>query len=202
MPEETTAHPGSWLGDLTNEWKKAKTPEKVMIVGAIAATIGIALYLHGKSNAAPNQPGASGLAGIPANFQQGGGGGGTGGPTGGTNPPTTPTPTPKPPTVTTTPTGTPLPQKPAPAPTPFYPVRPIIQQPTTTTKTYAATNHAPTVYFQNQPVGYKYSPQSTYEVARGRATYGPVVTPPPPPKPVVVQTPAQTYLQVGTRKFF
>lgn len=98
MPEET--HPGSWLGDLSNEWKHAKTPEKVIIVGAIAATVGIALYLHKQSTSAPNQPGAansSGLGGIPANFIPSATGGGTGGiPGGGGGGGGTPTPTPTP----------------------------------------------------------------------------------------------------------
>lgn len=125
MPEETHAA-GSWLGDLTNEWKTAKPPEKVMIVGAIVAVIFIALYLHGKSKA-PNQPGAqdtSGLSGIPANFQQGA----PGGTPGGSSTPA-PAPTPKPPAST----GTPKPPTKA----------PVNKQPTTVTKTYAGGTKKP-----------------------------------------------------------
>lgn len=46
MAEEHAA--GSWLGDLTNEWKTAKPPEKILILGAVAAVGGIALYLYKK----------------------------------------------------------------------------------------------------------------------------------------------------------
>lgn len=37
------------MGDTIDEFKKAKTPEKVVIVGASVAALGIALYLHYKS---------------------------------------------------------------------------------------------------------------------------------------------------------
>lgn len=186
MPEGETRQSGSWLGDLTNEWKTAKPPEKIIIVLAIVATVGIALYLHGKSQA-PNQPGASGLAGIPANFQQGASGGTTGGTTAPVSNPTQP-PTTTPTAPTTPPKkGTPGPApKPAPKPAPLYPVRPIIKQPTTTTKTYASTNHAtsaPKIYMQHQAPNYTYNRNSTYEVARGRATYGTPSLPKPPQAP-------------------
>lgn len=143
MPEGETRQSGSWLGDLTNEWKTAKPPEKIMIVLAIVATVGIALYLHNK-NAGPNQPGAQdNVSGLPSSFQQGGSGSTSGG-AGGTNAPSSPVApiTPKgPPTVTTTP------KKPISKPAPLYPVRPIIAKQTTTlAKTYASTNHAPSTH--------------------------------------------------------
>ncbi len=183
MPEGETRAAGSWLGDLTNEWKTAKTPEKVIIVGAIAGTVGIALYLHGKSQT-PNQPGASGLGGLPTNFQQGGGGGGgtTGTTGGGTAPISNPTqpPTSKPPTPpTTTKTGTP---GPAPKPTPMYPVRPIVKQTTQATKTYAATNHA-----KSAPQS-PHRPGGNYGIQPQKPKQGPPyiagVTKVPQPKPI------------------
>jgi hypothetical protein len=162
MPEGET-HAGSWLGDLTNEWKKAKTPERVIIVGAIAATVGIALYLHNKSTG-PNQPGASGLAGLPSNLQQGTPGGGTGG---GTTPVSNPTqpPATKPPTTPTTP------NKPIPKPTPIFKATPIIRQPTQVTKVAASVNHARSA---PKPPQYPHRPGGNYGIV-------PVAPPKPPP---------------------
>jgi len=39
---------GSWLGDLTNEWKTAKPPEKILIIAGVAVVGGIAFYLYKK----------------------------------------------------------------------------------------------------------------------------------------------------------
>lgn len=181
MPEDTSPHPGSWIGDLGNEWKTAKPPEKVMIVGAIVAVIFIALYLHGKSKA-PNQPGAqdtSGLSGIPANFQQGA----PGGSTGVTNPPTSP---PVPPTTKNPPTVTTGPTK-----------APVNKQPTTVTKTYAGGKKTPPAPYQVKGV----SP-TVARVSGQRAGILQLRREQLAPKPRLVQTPAQTYLQVGNRKYY
>ena len=67
------------LGDTLDEFKQAKTPEKVFIVGGGVAVVAIMLYVHSKSSAATPTQGATG-AGLT--------GGGTGGgiqtvPTGG-----------------------------------------------------------------------------------------------------------------------
>lgn len=186
MPENTSPHPGSWIGDLGNEWKTAKPPEKVMIVGAIVATIGIALYLHGKSTAAPNQPGAqdtSGLGGIPANFQQGGGGGGGSTTSGGGITAQPPTQNPPAPTPTPKPTGTPTPKP--------------VSQPTTLTRTYGSTNHAPSAPYKVQGV----SP-ALARVAAQRADILQLRKEQTAPKPILRVTPAQTYLQVGNRKLY
>jgi hypothetical protein len=124
----------AWLSDLTEEWKKAKTPERVFIVGASVGVVAIALYLHNKSSA-PSQPGAgdtSGLSGVPANFRQGGGGGGGGTPggtpggvTGGVNNPPASNPKNNPPV------SNPI-------------VKPVgTKQPTTVTRVAATTTHAP-----------------------------------------------------------
>lgn len=181
MPENTSPHPGSWIGDLGNEWKTAKPPEKVMIVGAIVAVIFIALYLHGKSQA-PNQPGAqdtSGLSGIPANFQQGAPGGTPGG--GSTPAPApAPTPAPKPPTPISGPTKA-----------------PVSKQPTTVTKTYAGGTKKPSTTYQVKgvsPALARVSAQRTDILQLRREQLA--------PKPRLVQTPAQTYLQVGNRKYY
>jgi len=54
---------GSWLGDLTNEWKHAKPPEKAFIVIAVLGVAGIAYYVYTKNQGAAtsttNAPGAS-----------------------------------------------------------------------------------------------------------------------------------------------
>ena len=54
---------GSWLGDLTHEWKTAKPPEKAFIVIAVLAVAGIAYYVYTKNQGAAtsttNAPGAS-----------------------------------------------------------------------------------------------------------------------------------------------
>jgi len=65
MAEETSeSHAsGSWLGDLTNEWKHAKPPEKAFIVLAALAVAGIGIYVYTKNQGAAtsttNAPGAS-----------------------------------------------------------------------------------------------------------------------------------------------
>lgn len=105
-----------WISDLGDEWKKAKTPEKVLIVGIVVAVVGIALYERNK-NAAAGQPAqASGTFSMPQNqgavpsgggvnvnsggggTPSGGGSSGSGGSSGGTqgggNPPTNPIPQP------------------------------------------------------------------------------------------------------------
>lgn len=142
MPEENLKA-GSWVGDITNEWRRAKTPEKVIIVLAVGATIGIALYLHRQSQG-PNQPGAqgSGVGGIPANFQQGSGGGGASG--GSSTPAPAPTPTPAPPTKSPgqppVQSGGKPPAKPIAAPAPGRPpTKPVApaRQPTQLATVYA-----------------------------------------------------------------
>lgn len=190
MPENTSPHPGSWIGDLGNEWKTAKPPEKVLIVGAIVATIGIALYLHGKSTAAPNQPGAqdtSGLGGIPANFQQGGGGGGGGTTSGGGI--TAQPPVQNPPAVTTGTTKA-----------------PVNKQTTIVTKTYAGGANKPSapsvgdLGIVRQPSGVTFAPGSPAYNAYLKNVQ-PKLGLAPIPKPRAVQTPAQTYLQVGNNRY-
>lgn len=164
------------FSDTYDEFKKAGPKEKVVIVGASVAALGIALYLHKKSASTSATDGTSGL---PSNFQQGAPGGGGAGSTGSATPSPSSSPAPKP------------------APRPISPVRPIIKQPTTVTKTAAGTTHrpsapppkkttapiyrpAPKIYMQHQAPNYTYNRNSTYEVARGRATYGT----PSAPKPV------------------
>lgn len=133
---------GSWLGDLSKEWKTAKTPEKVFMVGAVIGVIAIALYLH-KQSSSPSQPGASGSTGLPANFQQGSGGGGsgsTGGSSGSVGTPGAP--------------GAPgAPGKPgAPYKPPVQVPHPIIHnQPTQLARTYGNTSHAVTNSYKSSP---------------------------------------------------
>jgi hypothetical protein len=131
------------FSDTYDEFKKASPQEKVVIVGASVAALGIALYLHSKSTAAPNQPGAN-SAGIPANFQQGGGGGG-----GSTTPVPAATPTP---VSTPVPAATPAPKpgaKPAPKPKPS-----VMVSHTTVTRTAARSTDKKKVvaaYHANRP---------------------------------------------------
>jgi hypothetical protein len=143
------------FSDTYDEFKKASPQEKVVIVGASVAALGIALYLHSKSTAAPNQPGAN-SAGIPANFQQGGGGGG-----GSTAPTATPAPV-----STPAPVATPAPKPGAmPAPKPKPSVH-VMASHTTVTKTAALSHRQKalssiqtlvvkpvTVYHANKPGG-------------------------------------------------
>lgn len=60
---------------LAEEWKKASPKEKLMIVGAAASIVGIALYLHSKTSS--SAPG-TGLAGLPSNLSTPASTGGTG----------------------------------------------------------------------------------------------------------------------------
>lgn len=188
------------FSDVYDEFKSGSPREKLLIVGGVVVVGGVAFYMYKKNAASGVTPSAaSGLNGLPSGFQQGAPGGAPGAPV-----PTQGT-TPVPPTPRPTPTPTPTPTKP---PTPFIPVPNVPTLPARQSTTVASVKasqptSAPKIYFQNQPVGYTYNPQSTYEVARGHATYGtPPSAAPPPPKPVVVVTPAQTYLQVGTRKMY
>src|SRR5258706_188391 len=143
MADNVNVHAsGSMFGDITEEWKKAKTPERVFIVGAVIGVIAIALYLHGKSSS-PSQPGASdtsGLSGIPANLQQGTtGGGGGGGTTTGTGGGTTTGGGATNPPVSNPPVSNP--------PLKFIasPIRVPLKQSTTLTTTCASTTHAPSM---------------------------------------------------------
>ncbi len=110
MPEEKTTAAGSWLGDLTNEWKTAKPQEKILIVVGVIAVAGIAFYLYKKQQGGQSQtitspagetgqPAGSGPAAPPPNVPPGS----TGTPPSGTPPPDTGIP----PIPTLTGTGTP-----------------------------------------------------------------------------------------------
>jgi len=63
MAEGEEHQSGSWLGDLTHEWKTAKPPEKAFIVIAVVAVAGIAYYVYtrnqGAATSTTNAPGAS-----------------------------------------------------------------------------------------------------------------------------------------------
>ena len=78
MAEGEEHQSGSWLGDLTHEWKTAKPPEKAFIVIAILAVAGIAYYVYTKNQGAAtstrNAPGAStaGTTGATTNGTSGG----------------------------------------------------------------------------------------------------------------------------------
>ena len=50
------------LGDTAEEFKKAKTPEKVLIIGGSIAVLGIALYLRSKSSQSQGATGTGGPA--------------------------------------------------------------------------------------------------------------------------------------------
>ncbi len=90
----------SWISDLGDEWKKAKTPEKVLIVAIVVAVVGIALYERNKAADSAQPAQASGTFSMPqstggavpsggggVNVNSGGGtptpSGGSGGSTGG-----------------------------------------------------------------------------------------------------------------------
>jgi len=76
MAEGESEHQsGSWLGDLTNEWKHAKPPEKAFIVIAVVAVAGIGYYAYTQNkNAGTNTTNAPGQ-----NTGTAGGGGQTSG---------------------------------------------------------------------------------------------------------------------------
>ena len=76
MPEGEEHAAGSWLGDLTNEWKHAKPPEKAFIVIAVLAVGGIGYYVYTQNkgaaasttNAPGQNTGTSGGGGQTAGF--------------------------------------------------------------------------------------------------------------------------------------
>jgi len=63
------------LGDLMKEWRDAKPPEKLLIVGISVAAVGIAIYIHSKTSstasATPTNP-VGGTAGAPGTIATGG----------------------------------------------------------------------------------------------------------------------------------
>lgn len=63
------------IGDVLQEWHKAKPSEKLLIVGISVAALGIAIYFHSQTKAsastAPTNP-VGGDAGNPATVQPGG----------------------------------------------------------------------------------------------------------------------------------
>jgi len=76
MPEGEEHAAGSWLGDLTNEWKHAKPPEKAFIVIAVLAVGGIGYYVYTQNknagtsttNAPGQNTGTSGGGGQTSGF--------------------------------------------------------------------------------------------------------------------------------------
>jgi len=99
------------LGDLMKEWRDAKPPEKLLIVGISVAAVGIAIYIHSKTSstasATPTNP-VGGTAGAPGTIATGG--------TPSNGQPVAPG-TPTPPTGTKTPAPVHLPVK---TPTPVH----------------------------------------------------------------------------------
>lgn len=63
------------LEDTLNEFRKAKPPEKVLIIGGSLAVVAVALYLHAKSSASasssPAQASTSASSGTPGTPQSG-----------------------------------------------------------------------------------------------------------------------------------
>lgn len=74
MPEDHAA--GSWLGDLTNEWKQAKPGERIIIVGAVVGVGALAWYFYtqnkGAASTTVNAPGQQGQGAPAGGGQQAG----------------------------------------------------------------------------------------------------------------------------------
>lgn len=70
---EEGVHPGSWLGDAVEEFKKAPTPAKIGIVVAFVAVAGIGFYEYNKSKGSSS--GVSGASSPSTDLQAGNNGG-------------------------------------------------------------------------------------------------------------------------------
>lgn len=137
---EKEVHPGSWLGDGVEEFKKLPTGGKVAVVGVIGGVVGLALYSRYKAKQqvglTPDQSTATDTPGgtldgsqYPPNGPTSGGQVPTPGPPGPPGKPGTPGPKgpPGPPAHTPPPHHGPPPPPPRPKPKPQPPPRPQLR---------------------------------------------------------------------------